>query len=193
MTDSDDFHILPSRRDHWTRPEGGSPPRRSEEGYARVCLSSTRMRRERDAAEAVRVHGVEIRSLSVETNVNGFHCPPRRWPCLGRRRLLLRVCFVGTAISVVFTFSRGALLALIVVALMLFVFTLAVIAALLRGLDISCGCFTQDPQAGKIGWMKVVQNLSLFFLSIFLFYSNANKFSLDQFLRNQPEELSEWT
>lgn len=79
------------------------------------------------------------------------------------------------------------------VALMLFVFTIAVVAALLRGLDISCGCFTQDPQAGKIGWMKVAQNLSLLFLSIFLFYSSAHKFSLGQFLRNQPEELSKWT
>lgn len=71
----------------------------------------------------------------------------------------------------------------LLVALMLFVFTVAIIAALLWGLDISCGCFTQDPQASKIGWVKVAQNLSLFFLGIFLFYSNSSKLSLENFLR----------
>lgn len=74
-------------------------------------------------------------------------------------------------------------------ALMLFVFTVAVLTALLRGMDISCGCFTQDPQVGKIGWMKIAQNLSLFFLSIFLFYSNSSKFTLEQFLQNQTKEI----
>ncbi|MBI3579255.1 MAG: DoxX family membrane protein [Ignavibacteriales bacterium] len=82
--------------------------------------------------------------------------------------------------------TRGSSL---LMALMLFVFTVVVLTALLRGLDISCGCFTQDPQAGKIGWMKVAQNLSLFFLSIFLFYSNNNKLTLEQFLQNRTKEM----
>lgn len=77
------------------------------------------------------------------------------------------------------------------IALMLFVFTVAVLTALLRGMDISCGCFTQDPQAGKVGWMKIGQNLSLFLLSIFLFYSNSSKFTLEQFLQNQTKELDD--
>jgi uncharacterized membrane protein YphA (DoxX/SURF4 family) len=66
---------------------------------------------------------------------------------------------------------------------MLAVFTLAVVSALLRGLDISCGCFTQDPAAGHIGWMKVVQNTTLFALTLFLYFSNTTKFSIIEYLQ----------
>ncbi|TSA20500.1 DoxX family membrane protein [bacterium] len=66
---------------------------------------------------------------------------------------------------------------------MLLVFTVAVIAALVRGLDISCGCFTQDPTAGKIGWMKVLQNTTLIVLTLFLYFSNTESFTLLRYLR----------
>jgi uncharacterized membrane protein YphA (DoxX/SURF4 family) len=66
---------------------------------------------------------------------------------------------------------------------MLVVFTLAVVVALARGLDISCGCFTQDPTAGKIGWLKVLQNATLIVLTLFLYFSNSKSFTLLQFLQ----------
>ncbi|HTY35788.1 MAG TPA: MauE/DoxX family redox-associated membrane protein [Bacteroidota bacterium] len=66
---------------------------------------------------------------------------------------------------------------------MLAAFTLAVIAALLRGLDISCGCFTQDPAAGKIGWLKVLQNSTLIVLTLFLYYSKSDWYSLPRYLQ----------
>jgi uncharacterized membrane protein YphA (DoxX/SURF4 family) len=66
---------------------------------------------------------------------------------------------------------------------MLAVFTLAVVIALARGLDISCGCFTQDPTAGKIGWLKVLENATLIVLTLFLYFSNAESFTLLQFLQ----------
>jgi uncharacterized membrane protein YphA (DoxX/SURF4 family) len=71
--------------------------------------------------------------------------------------------------------------------LMLGVFTLAVVLALFRGLDISCGCFTQDPSAGKIGWMKVAENGSLFLLSLFLLFSKPGKFTLESFIRETAD------
>jgi uncharacterized membrane protein YphA (DoxX/SURF4 family) len=66
---------------------------------------------------------------------------------------------------------------------MLAVFTLAVISALLRGMDISCGCFTQDPAAGHIGWMKVLQNSTLFVLTVFLYFSESTKFTIIEYAR----------
>lgn len=43
-------------------------------------------------------------------------------------------------------------------------FTLAVLSALARGLDIECGCFgTQD--ATHVGWVKVGQNLAMLALA----------------------------
>jgi uncharacterized membrane protein YphA (DoxX/SURF4 family) len=66
---------------------------------------------------------------------------------------------------------------------MLAVFTFAVLTALLRGLDISCGCFTQDPSAEHIGWMKIVQDMTLFALTLFLYFSETTKFTIIEYLQ----------
>ena len=57
-------------------------------------------------------------------------------------------------------------------------FTIAVVTGLIRGLDIACGCFTLDPEVGKIGWQKVAENVGLILTSVILFYSEAKKFTL---------------
>ena len=45
------------------------------------------------------------------------------------------------------------------------VFTLAVLAALVRGLDIECGCFgTAD--ASQVGVVKVLENLGMLALAV---------------------------
>jgi putative oxidoreductase len=65
------------------------------------------------------------------------------------------VCGFGLVVGF---WTRGsALLASLLVA----VFTLAVVTALVRGLDISCGCFTLDPTAQRVGWSKIVENMFL--------------------------------
>lgn len=77
-------------------------------------------------------------------------------------------------------FLRGSSL---LVGSLLAVFTLAVLSALLRGLDITCGCFTQDPLAARIGWMKVGENAVLFAISGFLYFSSNPKWSLESYFR----------
>jgi uncharacterized membrane protein YphA (DoxX/SURF4 family) len=77
-------------------------------------------------------------------------------------------------------FLRGGSL---VLSAMVVIFTLAVMSALFRGLDISCGCFTQDSAAGHIGWTKVVQNIGLFALTLFLYFSQTTKFTLVEYLQ----------
>jgi uncharacterized membrane protein YphA (DoxX/SURF4 family) len=74
---------------------------------------------------------------------------------------------------------------------MLFVFTMAVVIALIRALDISCGCFTQDPAAGKIGWMKVLQNSTLMVLTLFLYFSRSESYSLPGYMRTSDPDSSE--
>ncbi|MCI0706526.1 MAG: DoxX family membrane protein [Ignavibacteriae bacterium] len=76
-------------------------------------------------------------------------------------------------------FMRGSALLL---TSLLVIFTAAIVSALIRGLDISCGCFTQDPEAGKIGWTKFAENLILIALTTFLFYSTSVKFTLQKYL-----------
>jgi uncharacterized membrane protein YphA (DoxX/SURF4 family) len=77
-------------------------------------------------------------------------------------------------------FLRGSSLLL---SAMVVIFTGAVMSALLRGLDISCGCFTQDPTAGHIGWTKVLQNTALFALTLFLYFSRSTRFTLVEYLQ----------
>ena len=72
-------------------------------------------------------------------------------------------------------FLRGATLLLFTI---LSVFTLAVITGLIRGLDISCGCFTLDPDVDRIGFLKVIENLGLILGAVIVFYSEATRFVL---------------
>ena len=74
--------------------------------------------------------------------------------------------------------ARGSAL---LTSILLAAFTAAVILALARGLDISCGCFTQDPEAGTIGWNKVVENLLMLSGSVSLVFSPTTRFSLEHY------------
>jgi putative oxidoreductase len=60
---------------------------------------------------------------------------------------------------------------------MMLVFTVAVLSGIARGLDITCGCFSKDPTVGRIGWMKVFENLVLIVLSWFVLVSKSDKFT----------------
>jgi len=69
--------------------------------------------------------------------------------------------------------------------IMLVAFLAAVASALLRGLDISCGCFTQDPSVGKIGWTKLLENSGLLLLSIYVFFSASTWGTVRRWLLSQ--------
>jgi len=48
-----------------------------------------------------------------------------------------------------------------ITAALLVVFIVASVAALIRGLDISCGCFTTSPEGKKAGWSVIVMDTFL--------------------------------
>lgn len=77
-------------------------------------------------------------------------------------------------------FHRGAGLLLFG---LLVVFTVAVVSALVRGLDISCGCFTQDPTAARIGWQKIAENLGLIGLSLLVTLSQSSWLSIENVMK----------
>lgn len=68
---------------------------------------------------------------------------------------------------------------------LLVVFTVAVVSALVRGLDISCGCFTQDPAAAKVGWLKIVENLGLIGLSLLVMLSRTTWLSIENVIKRR--------
>lgn len=69
-------------------------------------------------------------------------------------------------------------------------FTFLVGSALARGLDISCGCFTQDPIAAKIGWWKIPENLGLTAAALVLFLRRSRWLSAEQYFeRRGPSRI----
>ena len=95
------------------------------------------------------------------------------------------LCGLGLVLGV---FVRGSS---VLVVVMLVLFTFGVASAMARGLDISCGCFTQDPTAEKIGWLKLAENCLLIAMSFIAFRQPATLFSLEHFvqtrLRQNPQ------
>lgn len=65
----------------------------------------------------------------------------------------------------------------IVFGLMLLIFILIVLYAIIRGLDINCGCFG-TMEAQKVGLSKILENFLLTFLSVhlMLFYDEAKSY-----------------
>lgn len=91
------------------------------------------------------------------------------------------VCGIAVILGVA---VRGSSL---MIGLMTVGFTAAVVSGVLRGLDISCGCYTLDPEVGKIGWLKVAENTGIVVLSVFLVYSTAARVTLDRLVAGRNE------
>lgn len=80
--------------------------------------------------------------------------------------------------------------ATIILLFLLSVFTLLVLWTLIIGLDISCGCFTQDPQASRIGWLKVVENCGLLLLAIFLLVRSGSSWTVFTLIEHTSQKPS---
>jgi uncharacterized membrane protein YphA (DoxX/SURF4 family) len=85
-------------------------------------------------------------------------------------------------------YPRGCTL---ITSVMLIVFTVMVSSALLRGLDISCGCFSQDPQVSKIGYQKIAENCGLIIVSVWLFFVPNKGINLLRLFRKQSHKSLE--
>jgi len=75
----------------------------------------------------------------------------------------------------------------LLITIMLVGFTVLISSALLRGLDISCGCFTQDPNVSKIGYQKILENCGLILLSTWLLFTRNQGINLLQFFEKRPD------
>lgn len=74
--------------------------------------------------------------------------------------------------------------------LMLVIFIAGIVSGIARRLDIACGCFTSDPNLGKIGWGRVLENCGLIALSIIVYFSNSNTFSINALNGKQADTTS---
>ncbi|MCF7824981.1 MAG: DoxX family membrane protein [Candidatus Marinimicrobia bacterium] len=56
----------------------------------------------------------------------------------------------------------------LIIGLLTGIFTMAIISAMLRGLNFNCGCFNLDSTEANIGILKVLENLLLLGVSVLL-------------------------
>jgi putative oxidoreductase len=66
----------------------------------------------------------------------------------------------------------------LIIGALLFVFTIALSMALMRGLDISCGCFSTSPDAQTITWSYLARDLILLTMTVIVFFQDAGTASL---------------
>jgi uncharacterized membrane protein YphA (DoxX/SURF4 family) len=76
---------------------------------------------------------------------------------------------------------------------MMSVFTLALVIAVLRGLDMSCGCFaSQGVAEDPISWATVARDLFWLFLSLFVLFFDRSYWGLDaQTQREKSSNIQE--
>ncbi len=119
------------------------------------------------------------------TSVTGYRIVPQGPAMLMATVLpwIELLCGLGLVLG---RFVRGSTLLALV---MLTVFTIAVLSALWRGLDISCGCYTQEPNAERLGWWKVGENGFLLMMSVLIWCRSRIAPTLERFLQHQSEAL----
>jgi uncharacterized membrane protein YphA (DoxX/SURF4 family) len=58
---------------------------------------------------------------------------------------------------------------LLIYTTLLVIFIIALAQALLRGLDISCGCFSVKPSSTSEVWLRLIEDIVLLFVSVYLY------------------------
>ena len=69
--------------------------------------------------------------------------------------------------------QRGAAFTILILC---FVFFIAISSAVIRGLDITCGCFAGTDEGAKIGYIRLVEEF-IFFVIAFFVYIKLENFS----------------
>lgn len=75
----------------------------------------------------------------------------------------LELCCGSLLILGIWVRANAALLGVL-----LFVFIVALISVIIRGLDISCGCFEAGDSEAMVGWNRVIEDIGLLLLSWWL-------------------------
>ncbi len=74
--------------------------------------------------------------------------------------------FVTGLCLIIGKFERGALF---ITSSVLVVFIIALSQALIRGLDISCGCFSVKPSSTSEVWLRIIEDIFMLFFSVNLY------------------------
>ncbi len=87
----------------------------------------------------------------------------------------------GTALVLGIWVRTGAALS----GALLVMFIGAVSAAMIQGLNINCGCFSQTGDGTKVGWPKVLENTGMTVLAVWMYLFPDSYASVEQFLSSR--------
>jgi hypothetical protein len=73
---------------------------------------------------------------------------------------------------------------------LLLVFSVAIFQALVRGLDISCGCFTTNPAAERMTLWTLVWDLIWISWGILIWVFDHGRYSLVKLLKTRKEKIA---
>jgi uncharacterized membrane protein YphA (DoxX/SURF4 family) len=101
--------------------------------------------------------------------------------------LLLATTLPWIEIAVAISLILGiyARLGSLVATLLLGVFSCALVISLIRGLDISCGCFGNSPASLKINWSFLFRDLALFAMGLHIYYFDQKILSIEKLLKQK--------
>ncbi|MCH9031916.1 MAG: DoxX family membrane protein [candidate division Zixibacteria bacterium] len=102
-------------------------------------------------------------------SVNNYHIIPG--PAVNIFALTLPWIELVAGLGILLGFWRRA--SSLLINLMLVVFTMAVLIAISKGINIDCGCFTQNPEVAGDMWGVVWRDLGFIALALPLLFSNA--------------------
>jgi uncharacterized membrane protein YphA (DoxX/SURF4 family) len=78
----------------------------------------------------------------------------------------------------------------VVVWSLLFAFSVAIGQALFRGLDISCGCFSTNPNAAKMSWWTLIWDLIWFCWGILIWTFDHGDYTVLKFLNKRKDSIT---
>ncbi len=72
--------------------------------------------------------------------------------------------------------------AALLIGILLGIFIVALSSAVIRGLDISCGCFSTSPSSDKVVWDTIIRDLLLLILVVQVYYGYGGFAGLEKML-----------
>ena len=76
--------------------------------------------------------------------------------------------------------------AALIIGFLLVIFIMALSSAVIRGLDITCGCFSTSPSGDKVVWDTIIRDLLLLILLVQVYYGYGGWGSVGKFLEKKP-------
>lgn len=75
--------------------------------------------------------------------------------------------------------------AALIIGFLLVIFVIALSSAVIRGLDITCGCFSTSPSSEKIVWDTIIRDLIFLVLVVQVYYGYGGFGSVEKFIEGK--------